>query len=633
MCGLFGILNINADQLEAARLGLNTLSHRGPDQWKDWTDGFAYLGHRRLSIRDLSEAGRQPFISDNEDVVTIVNGEIYNDAELRSQLGAHHFKSRSDSEIVLHGYRAWGIEQLLARLDGMYAFAVYDRKQHRLYLAKDRWGKKPLFYAMCNGQFIFASEIKAILEYAPELRVFSMEGIRHWIAYRGSRDPSTIFDGVQRISPANFMDVDDALNCRTTCYYDLLDVCLGKDELKKSTALEIQSTLRSALQEAVEKRLVADVPVGIQLSGGVDSSIVAGVMRSHRAEGMHSFSVVFSEPEYARYSEEQYSQYVARKLHLNHHSFGITREMIGEAYREVVRLFDGMLDYPNAIGLYLLNRFSKEYITVSLTGEGADELFGGYSKFRMVAKLTHANSLIRGIPTSFFQFPFPVKAAVKWVRPLYLRNTYSGRPWSILEQLNSYISPQSLKKTIGLPNTGLLDSFDRHKLEALQLERQTLVLDHMTYLYNLLDRQDRTSMGASIESRLPFLDRTMVEWVMRLDPQILFDENENKKPLKSLAAELYSTSFAYRPKMGFPLPLKDWLTDRRCFGASYQAIFNEDFLLYQKVDRNHIAGWLNANQFDRRLLNYGDSERMWLGWFLMVLRTTQDLFKIKEIRN
>lgn len=633
MCGLFGILNINPDRLEAARLALHTMSHRGPDQWNDWMDDFAYLGHRRLSIRDLSEAGRQPFVSENEDVVAIVNGEIYNDSELRNQLGAQHFKSRSDSEIVLHGYRAWGIEKLSACLDGMYAFAVYDRKQRRLYLAKDRWGKKPLFYAVCNGQFIFASEIKAILEYAPELRVFSMDGIRHWIAYRGSRDPSTIFYGVQRVSPATYMEVDNTLNCRSTCYYDLLDVCLGKNELKKSAAVEIQSTLHNALRESVEKRLVADVPVGIQLSGGVDSSMVAGVMSSQRTEGMHSFSVVFSEPEYAWYSEEQYSQYVARKLHLNHHSFGITREMVGEAYREVVHLFDGMLDYPNAIGLYLLNRFSKQYITVSLTGEGADELFGGYTKFRTVAGLSHSSGWTRGMPSSFFQLSFPVRVAVKWVRPLYLQKTYSGWPWSMLEQLNSYVSPQGLQETIGLPNTRLLNSFDREKLGSFELERQTLVLDHMTYLYSLLDRQDRTSMGASIESRLPFLDRTLVEWAMRLDPQVLFDQQENKKPLKALAAELFSAPFAYRPKMGFPMPTTDWLTDPRCFGPMYQAIFNEDFLLYQKVDRNQIMGWLKEKRFDRRLLNYSNSERLYMGWYLMVLRTTQDLFKIREIRG
>lgn len=632
MCGLFGILNINPDQIEIARQALNTLYHRGPDQWNDWTDGFAYLGHRRLSIRDLSEAGRQPFVSDDGNVATIVNGEIYNDSELRNQLGTHHFKSHSDSEIVLHGYQAWGIEQLLTRLDGMYAFAVYDRKQRRLYLAKDRWGKKPLFYAISNGQFIFASEIKAILEYASELRVFSMEGIRHWFAYRGSHDPSTIFYGVQRVSPATYMEVDDSLKFRSTSYYDLMDVCLGKDELKKSSAVEIQATLRDALQEAVEKRLVADVPIGIQLSGGVDSSIVAGVMRNQRSEGMHSFSVVFSEPEYASYSEEQYSQYVAKKLHLNHHSFGITRKMIGEAYRDVVYNFDGMMEYPNSIALSLLNRFSKQFITVSLTGEGADELLGGYTKFRTVTRLPHISNWTREIPNGIFNLPYPERVA-KRMRPLYLQKTYSGRPWSILEQLNSYISPQGLEETIGLPNTGLLDSFDREKLGAFQLERQVLILDHMTYLYNLLDHQDRNSMSASIESRLPFLDRTLVEWAMRLDPQVLFDKDENKKPLKALAADIFNAPFAYRPKMGFPTPLKDWLTDPLCFGPMYQDMLKEDFLLYQKVDRNQILKWLHEKRFDRRLLNYPNSERIHMGWYLTGLRTAQDVFRIREIRN
>ena len=633
MCGLFGVLNIHSDQLAAARLALDTLAHRGPDQWNAWTDGFAYLGHRRLSIRDLSEAGRQPFVSENEDVAVVVNGEIYNDSELRSQLNAYCFKSRSDSEIILHGYRAWGIEKLLARLDGMYAFAVYDRKLRHLYLAKDRWGKKPLFYAVCNSQFIFASEIKAILEYAPKLRVFSMDGIRHWIAHRGSREPSTIFHGVQRLSPATYIEVDDSLACTTNCYYDLLDICLGQADLSKSSALDIQSTLRDALQESVDKRLVADVPVGIQLSGGVDSSIVAGVMRSQRSEGMHSFSAVFSEPEYAAYSEEQYSQYVAKKLHLQHHSLGLTREMIRDAYKEMIYLFDGMLDYPNSIGLYLLNRFSKHFITVSLTGEGADELFGGYTKFRTVAKLSHTTKKPTRIPSTFFNFPFPDRVAAKWVHALYLRNTYSGRPWSILEELNSYISPESLRHTIGLSEKTLLDSFDSQKLQNFQLQRQVLILDHMTYLYSLLDRQDRTSMGASIESRLPFLDRRLVEWVMRLDPQVLYDEHENKKPLKALAANLFGDPFAYRRKMGFPLPLNLWLTDPNCFGATYQAVFDEDFLVFEKVDRNRIAKWLNGRRFDRRSLNYSNSERIFLGWYLMVLRTTQDLFKINAISN
>jgi len=266
--------------------------------------------------------------------------------------------------------------------------------------------------------------------------------------------------------------------------------------------------------------------------------------------------------------------------------------MVAEAYKEVVRLFDGMLDYPNAIGLYLLNRFYKQYITVSLTGEGADELFGGYTKFRTAAGFSRTRSWTRGIPARFFKFPFPKKVTNKWVRPLYMNKTYSGQPWSMLQQLNSYVSPQGLEETIGLPNKGLLDSFDHEKFGEFQLKRQMLVIDHMTYLYSLIYRQDRTSMGSSIESRLPFLDRTLVEWAMRLDPQILFDEQENKKPLKALAADLFNKPFAYRPKIGFPMPTSDWLTDPRCFGPMHQAIFNEDFLIYQNVDHNKILYWL-----------------------------------------
>jgi asparagine synthase (glutamine-hydrolysing) len=299
----------------------------------------------------------------------------------------------------------------------------------------------------------------------------------------------------------------------------------------------------------------------------------------------------------------------------------------------VIYLFDGMMEYPSSIALHLLQRFSKQYITVSLTGEGADELFGGYNKFRTVAKLCRAGSPTPRIPSGLFRFQFPERVAHKWIRPLYLRNTYSGRPWSILDQLNSFVSLQGMKETIGAPKTGLLDSFDHQRLGAFQLERQMLVLDHMTYLYNLCDHQDRNSMGASIESRLPFLDRALVEWAMCLDPQELFDEEENKKPLRTLAADLFGESFAYRPKMGFPMPLPYWLTDPLCFGPMYHAMHNEDFLLYQKVDRNRIVDWLGEKRFDNRLLNYPNSERMELAWYLTGLRTAQDVFRIKEIRD
>ena len=306
--------------------------------------------------------------------------------------------------------------------------------------------------------------------------------------------------------------------------------------------------------------------------------------------------------------------------------------MVGESFEEVIYLFDGMLDYPNAIPIFLLNQYSKKYISVSLTGEAADELFGGYGKYLQMGNLSKRKILPSLIPEIIFRMQFPDSLNKHYLRPIYLNKKYGGDIKSILIAFNSYISPQTMDHIFGEQTLTLLSDSDLNKLESLTYNRQVLILDHMTYLYSLLDRQDRTSMGANIEARLPFIDQDLVEWVVGLNPNSLFNSNQNKIPLKQISSEIYGDEFTNRRKMGFPLPLNSWLEDGDCFGRSYQKIFDDEFLLYQKIDKALLMNWLSDDSFSNKLINYSDSEKLWMKWFLMVLRISQDVFKIKGIK-
>lgn len=628
MCGIFGCLNFNINQLDKARNSLHKLEHRGRDQWGDWYNSQAYIGHRRLSIIDLSDNGKQPFVQN--DIILAVNGEIYNYLQLKKELKNFKFRSESDSEVILHGYRAWGMDKLLNKLDGMYAFALYDTAKEYLYIVKDRWGKKPLFWSKIDNQVIFGSEIKALFEFNSKLKVFDYQGIKHWIQYRGSHNSKTIFYNINRIQPGTYLKITKDLKLTSTKYYSILN---SADEQDIQISLtDFDDKIKSILKTSVNKRLMSDVPLGLQLSGGVDSSLIASVMNEQNVSNINSFSVNFGESKYSGYSEENYSNFVSNKFNFIHHDFKITTEKIRDNYLNTLYIFDGMLDYPNAIALYLLNSYSKEYISVSLTGEAADELFGGYRKFLQVAKMKNKSAYASFTPDLLFRFALGEKINMNILRILYLQKQFAGNHQRIISELNSYISSETMDYIFGDSRHNFLPLDDLDKLQDFSLEKQALLADHMTYLYSLLDRQDRTSMGANVEARLPFIDKELVEWIIKLRPDLLFNNNENKIPLKRISESVFGNDFTYRKKMGFPLPLNNWIHDENCFIPYYKKVFEDDFLLYNMISRKKLVNWLESNRFSNKLLNYSDSEKMWMKWFLMVIRNTQDLFEITNIK-
>ena len=452
MCGIFGVVDSKPVDRERCLTALDTLQHRGPDQWGEWHQAGAFIGHKRLSIIDLSEHGRQPMTSG--DTVIAVNGEIYNFLELRKELQSHfQFQSQSDSEVILHGYRAWGIDKLVERLDGMYAMAIYDQSEQALYLVRDHFGKKPLFYAQVGDRLVFGSEIKALFAYDDSFRVFSYEGIKNWVYYRGSNRISTIYHNINRLSPGCYIKWTNG-DLQVKRYYDVTDYATDGSE----PHFDIRDTVNYMLDEAVTRRLMADVPVGLNLSGGVDSSLIAYYLKENKIGRLHSFSIGFEDRKHARISEEPYARHVAQEMNLEHHQFNITMQDITAEFEQVIWLFDGMLDYPSAMANHLLYRYAKRYVTVVLTGEGAYELFCGYGKYLRADQVGRQSSFVRRVMPAGAVELVDRLGGMGAARTLYLARRYGGRPQQVLNDLNCYINPETFERLFGRVETTVLDN-------------------------------------------------------------------------------------------------------------------------------------------------------------------------------
>lgn len=562
--------------------------------------------------------------TNQNDVAICVNGEIYNFQQLRKELeGRYEFKSHSDSEVVLHGYVEWGIEKLLSKLDGMFAIAIVDTRKKKIYLARDRFGQKPMYYAGHGEHFLFGSEIKALFEYDDSLRVFSIEGIKDWIYHRGSNVKQTIYHGVFQLLPGCYLEVSRE-SIHEHVYYDVLDTMDPGSERQGDL-----NELSHHLDEAVRKRLMSDVPVGVQLSGGVDSSLITYFLQPHHNGGFHSFSFGFDE-EYRAYSEEEYATRVADQIGSTHHQMNSNEHEVAAAFEKVIWHTDGMLMHPNTIAIYLLSLYMKPLITVSLTGEGADELLGGYTKFNFSEKVLHRGGF-RPFSPEFYLSKIPHRRLNRYRRLNYLTKRYGGNSKRVLEDLNCYISRETFSQLFGNHSDSLFDGIDYERIKEYPIYRQMLILDHKTYLVSLLDRQDRASMGAAIETRVPFVDKDVVEWGMSLARNALFGDGENKRILKSLSAKIFGDEFTYRPKKGFPLPMEKWIDSQDCYKPYWDAVYDDEFLLREHMNFEFMDRYLQSDSFTNKTLNYGNDERTWIKWFLLVLRTTQDIFSIEKV--
>jgi len=570
MCGITGIVDLNARRpIEEAQLrAMNgALVHRGPDG-----DGFHVepgvgFGHRRLAIIDL-EGGRQPLYNEDGSVVVTFNGEIFNFLDVERELLArgHTFRTRCDTEVIVHAWEEWG-ERCVERFNGMFAFAVWDQRAQTLFLARDRLGVKPLFYAwLSDGRLLFASELKALLTHPDVPRRIDPHSVEEYFTFGYVPDPKTIYRDVHKLEPGAYLKVTRGQrNVEPVRYWD---VPLAGERRPEGSADRWEAELRERLKESVRKRLMSDVPLGAFLSGGVDSSAVVAMMREIGGGRILTCSIGFREPEY---DESRYARLVADAFGTDHR----VETVEASDYSLLERLVD-VYDEPyadsSAIPTYRVCELARRHVTVALSGDGGDENFIGYRRYRLFA----AEEAVRR------RLPYGIRRAVfgplgRWYpkldwAPRFLRGKTTFQALA-RDTVDAYlhgvsICPEELRGALfsadfrrELQGYSAREVFHRHVRGKRFEDPLALVqyLDFKTYLPgDILTKVDRASMAHSLEVRTPFLDYELVEWVSKLPSDVKLRRGEGKYLLKEALRPLLPEDVLFRRKMGFAVPLDVW---------------------------------------------------------------------------
>jgi len=572
MCGITGLLHYDSerpvDREILARMN-QVIRHRGPDSEGFHVQGPVGLAIRRLAVIDLV-SGTQPISNEDGSVWLVFNGEIYNYQELRAQLQqqGHHFRTQSDTETIVHLYEQYGV-RCVEWLRGMFAFALWDAPRKRLLLARDRLGKKPLYYAEHDGALLFGSELKCLLQYPGFPRRPDLPAIHHFLELQYVPDPLSAFRHVRKLSPAHLLVWENG-KIQTERYWDL-----NYEPKLKEPAAELEQELLARLEQAVRIRLVSDVPLGVHLSGGIDSSIVTALAAKLISRPAKTFSIGFQEE---RFSELPYARLVAQMYATDHHEFILRFNDIPELIRTLVRHFDEPFADPSAIPVYLLAQQTRQHVTVALNGDGGDELFAGYVRYGL-DRYAKAYGLL---PSLLGQKLFPAVLALlrqpmdrpgeeNWIAGVKrlaqaVRTTRKANilRWgsyfdsSMKDQLWNDEVASELRNSNALTAQWLSDIFDRAPARS-DLDR-TLYVDTAAYLPgDLLVKADRMTMAHSLEARSPFLDHEFQSWAARLPAACKWNGKIHKHLLKRACAKLLPAKLLTRGKQGFGIPLGAWI--------------------------------------------------------------------------
>lgn len=570
MCGIAGVLTrggaAGSVHMAAQRMAA-TLTHRGPDGSGVWVSpqGHCALAHTRLSIIDL-DTGAQPMGNEDGSVQVVLNGEIYNFRELRTELerAGHRFRSRSDTEVIVHGWEEWG-EALPGRLDGMFALALWDGKRNQLFLSRDRAGKKPLFLYEDDDRIAFASEMKALLTLPAADDSLDPRAIPLYLAYGYVPTPGTFYNRIRKLPPASFLRVQAAGGARS-CPAALQPICYWSLDWTPSPISPdvARAGLRELMTRAVEKRLVSDVPLGAFLSGGIDSTIVVGLMAELMSEPVRTFSIGMADD--PLYDETHFARMAADRFNTDHTAFTIEAQEVG-LLEELLDAYDEPFGDSSALPTYIVSRLTRGEVTVALTGDGGDEMFAGYPRFAgmMVAEgMPHwvaraGDFLGRGLPFNpdfrspsrrFSRF-FAAAALPGAERMLRWIGFFGDRLQELLKpDLASLLSRAELTESFRIPLGANGD---------LSPLARTLALNFDTYLLDdLLVKADRNSMAHGLELRSPFLDTEVMEFAGSLPDDLRIRGRTLKYLLRHSFRDLLPDSIFRRGKMGFGIPLPTW---------------------------------------------------------------------------
>lgn len=562
MCGIAGII----DSASAPERGLiermnRIMHHRGPDGEGYYLDGPVALGHRRLSIIDLS-GGKQPLANEDGTVWITFNGEVYNFQELRNELieKGHRFVTRSDTETIVHAWEEYG-EKCVERFRGMFAFAVWDQRKQKLFAARDRLGKKPFYYWYDGKRFLFASEIKAILQDERVQRQLDPAALADYLTYHYIPFPGTIFRGIRKLEPGHWISVGmeeaNQLSVVTRKYWDITyapDV-----ELTEAQWCE---ALREKLREAVRIRLISEVPLGAFLSGGIDSSTVVALMSQVQSAPVKTFSIGFKEEDF---SETVYARQVAERFGCEHHEFVVEPDAI-DVLPKLAWEFDEPFADSSAIPTYYVSKLAREHVTVILSGDGGDETFAGYRRYGWAQDMCRHDWL--PAPLKKTLFGLPGKLLPDGVKGKGALLHLSKDPFERYAGLNTFGEPPyldrvlsaDLRSAIGreLPDFSVMKRFYDAKVSSDYLTRIQYVDTKVYLAEDILTKVDRASMLCSLETRAPLLDHEVVELAARMPSSVKLHKGETKYILKKAMEGILPDDILYRRKMGFGVPLVHW---------------------------------------------------------------------------
>lgn len=578
MCGFVGFTNRIRDNGTILEKMMDRIAHRGPDAAGKYVDDEIALGFRRLSIIDLAE-GDQPMFNEDQSLVLTFNGEIYNFKELRAELErcGHTFANRSDSEVLLHGYEQWG-EELVKKLRGMFAFVIFDKRKKSLFGARDMFGIKPFYYANMNGSFLFGSEIKAFLDHSDFHKELNEEILGHYLSFQYSPTEETFFKGVYKLPPAHYFTYQNGkMEIQRYFWPDFSSV----ENSLENYADQVDATIR----ESVAAHKIADVEVGSFLSSGIDSSYIA-----QAADVDKTFTVGFESPDGDRYNEIHFAKEFAKTIGVENIEKVITPEEYWDNFGHIQYHMDEPLADPAAIALYFVSNLASQYVKVVMSGEGADELFGGYRIYQEPITVTAYDRIpfaIRRIIGKLCSY-LPQKRGINYLvrRGKTIEERFIGNAniFSVAERKD--ILKSTPAKNACAPKI-LCDKFYNEVKDKDDITKMQYLDIHMWLMGDILLKADKTSMANSLELRVPFLDKKVMELAQTLPLDCRVNRVTTKLALRKAAEKTLPRRTAIKDKLGFPVPIRVWLKEEQyynrvkaCFtGEAAEKFFHTDTLV------------------------------------------------------
>jgi asparagine synthase (glutamine-hydrolysing) len=625
MCGITGFLDSKNQNTKEKNLRIllemtHELTQRGPDAFGVWSDKEeqVFFGHRRLSIIDLSEHGAQPMVSSSTRYAITYNGEVFNAPELREDLKkcGMHFKGYSDTEVVLAACEVWGIHNACNKFNGMFAFALWDSLEKKLFLVRDRIGVKPLYWGIQHGILFFGSQLKSFLKH-PEFRPkVSLDAVSLYLKFNYITAPHTIYQDFHKVNPGCMVIIDHQLNTKELPFWQFSDFVAPEISLSSMNEEESTETLEVLLKDSVHKRMISDVPIGAFLSGGVDSSLIVSLMQSLSGKPVKTFSIGFKEESY---NEAKYAKAVANHLGTDHHELYLNSTQALDIIPNLSSFYDEPFADISQIPTYLVSRQAREQVTVCLSGDGGDELFCGYDRYLIAQKLYIFHRLLPRFIKSSLAKTISHLTPHQWQKIFsYLTKKFqfaqiSEKAYKLSDTLNSptlidffqsfvtiWNNPAEILKPEG---QWASDIYSPQILSTLTAPMTLMpYFDMKTFLPEcVLTKVDRASMAVGLEVRTPFLDYRMAEFSCNFPTQYKIKDGKTKAPLRKILSKYVPDSLIDRPKMGFSVPLGEWLrSDLKEWSENYlsekalaQAGFFNPKIIRQKW-QDHLSGKINS---------------------------------------